>query len=181
MSRRRLHCLTPELEQLHNYLDACVSGQSLRKLQQKLREEIVAEHGAYRVLLEKMAAVVSAATAEEPEPELLIEGQEALFQHPEFKDAETLRAILRTLEGKTQLLELLNHTIAAQDVQVAIGTEMHVDSSKDLSVIYANYGVQGSTEGTVGVITPRRIDYGKIVPLVGYTAKVMSEILENNQ
>jgi heat-inducible transcriptional repressor len=50
----------------------------------------------------------------------------------------------------------------------------------DISLISANYKRGGVSAGTVGIIGPTRMDYGKVVPLVGFTAQVMSDLLDGS-
>ena len=101
-----------------------------------------------------------------------------LFDRPEFSDSENIRRYLRTFEEKERLLGLLDSTIAAGGVQVLIGSETELEEVPDISLISASYQRSGRTAGTVGIIGPTRMDYGKLVPLVGFTAQVISDVLD---
>ncbi len=63
-------------------------------------------------------------------------------------------------------------------MQVLIGSETELDEVPDISLISADYTRCGIHAGTLGIIGPRRMDYGKLVPLAGFTAQVMSDILD---
>ena len=164
-----------ELERLNNYLEANATGRSLVQLRELLAEEVDTErelHGRAKELVDAVSA-----TAVDPS-ELLIEGGTLLFDRPEFADAEKIRRFLRTFDEKERLLDLLDQTIAAGGVQVLIGSEAALDDVPDISLISANYKRGGVTAGTLGIIGPTRMDYGKLVPLVGFTAQVMSDVLD---
>jgi heat-inducible transcriptional repressor len=168
-----------ELERIHNYLEARVKNRTLEELHAMLTDEMALDHGEYRALCAQTIDMIDA-TLDSPssKPQLVIEGQGELLDRPEFSDAEKLRGLIRTLEEKERIAELLHRTLTAKGVQVVIGSETQLGSDTELSVICANYGSQNSSGGTVGVIAPRRIDYGKVVPLVDLTARVMSDLLD---
>ncbi|MCB9707416.1 MAG: heat-inducible transcription repressor HrcA [Myxococcales bacterium] len=165
-----------DLDQIHRYLDEHVKGRTLEELRLRLAEEMVREQGEYRDLCAKTKDMIDATLdSSSPRPQLLIEGQVALLDRLEFSNADHLRGLMRALEEKERLLELLDRTLEAKGVQVIIGAETQLGTHGELSVISAHYGVIG---GTVGVIAPKRVDYGKVVPLVDFTARVMTALLD---
>lgn len=168
--------LTPaELERLNNYLELNVAGQTLLGVHAKLAKEVDTE----RDLHQKAKEMVDLATVgSDGHGELVIEGGRLLFDRPEFADSEKIRRYLRTFDEKQRLLDLLDQTIAAGGVQVLIGSETELVDIPDISLITANYKSGGVHAGTVGLIGPRRMDYAKLVPLVGFTAQVMSDVLD---
>ncbi len=168
-----------ELERLNNYLAEKVAGRTLAEVRATLAAEMDDERGNVRVLREHAKLFIEAATAGTDAPgEVVIEGHTALFDRPEFSDAEKIRRYLRTFDEKERLLSLLDQTLAAGGVQVLIGSETELDGVPDISLISANYKRGGVSAGTLGIIGPTRMDYGKVVPLVGFTAQVMSALLD---
>ncbi len=120
--------------------------------------------------------VDAAASAEERE--VVIEGQGALFDRPEFESSEKLRAFLRAFEEKERLLGLLDRTIVATGVTVLVGSEAKLADVSDIGVISAPYRSSGQGAGTVGIVGPTRMDYGKLMPLVGFMSEVISDVLD---
>lgn len=164
-----------ELERLNNYLEEKVPGRTLHEV----RSNLAAEVDDARELSNRARAIIAAATAGSDAPgEVVIEGHTVLFDRPEFSDPEKIRRYLRTFEEKEQLLSLLDQTLAAGGVQVLIGSETELEDVPDISLISANYRRGGINAGAVGIIGPTRMDYGKLVPLVGFTAQVMSDVLD---
>ncbi len=168
-----------ELERLNNYLAEKVAGRTLAEVRAALVAEMDDERGNVRALREHAKAFIEAATKGTDAPgEVVIEGHTVLFDRPEFSDAEKIRRYLRTFEEKERLVTLLDQTLAAGGVQVLIGSETELDGVPDISLISANYRRGGVHAGTVGIIGPTRMDYAKVVPLVGFTAQVISDLLD---
>lgn len=167
-----------ELERINNYLVELVDGCSLGQVRQQLAAEMENERSRYDRLRQRVKEVVEAvSSASEERGDLVIEGQGRLFDRPEFADVEKIRSYLRAFEEKERLLAMLDRTLAAGGVQVLIGTETDLADVRDISLISAKYGQNGQAIGALGVIGPTRMDYAKVVPLVGFTAECMSELL----
>ena len=171
-----------ELERLNNYLTEHVLGKTLSEVREGLAKQVHGEESQVRALRERAKAMLELATGGAREaPDMVIEGSRALFDRPEFADAEKIRQYLKTFEEKQRLLDLLDQTIAAGGVQVLIGSETELEGVPDISLISASYKRGGIHAGTVGIIGPTRMDYGKLVPLVGFTAQVMSDVLDRGE
>ncbi len=168
-----------ELERVDNYLRELIgAGRTLTAIREALAQEMATERDQYDELRRRVKVMIDAAAAgSEGRPGMVIEGQGQLFDRPEFSDAEKIRGYLRTFEERERLLELLDRTIFAGGFQVLIGSEANLGDVQDISVVSASYGA-GSSTGTLGVIGPTRMDYAKVVPLVGFTARMMSRVLE---
>jgi len=169
-----------ELERLHNYLAELVEGRTLSQVRDALADEMDGERDKYDEL-RRLARDVLSATASglSEDTEVLIEGQGTLFDRPEFTSVEKIRAFLKTFEEKELLVGLLDRTLAAGGVQVLIGSETNLLDVEDISLISASYGQRGT--GALGVIGPTRMDYGKVVPLVQFTAQVVGQVLGGDE
>jgi heat-inducible transcriptional repressor len=151
----------------------------LAEVRAELAAEMDDQRSNVRALRERAIEMVEAATSgTDVSRDIVIEGHTVLFDRPEFSDAEKIRSFLRTFDEKERLLGLLDQTLAAGGVQVLIGQETELEGVPDISLITANYRRRGVRAGTVGIIGPTRLDYGKLVPLVGFTAQVISDVLD---
>jgi heat-inducible transcriptional repressor len=167
------------LERVNNYLEDLVSGQTLRALRNRLAARLATEEGQYEILRDHAQRMVEATVEWRAEQaEVWIEGQGTLFHRPEFGDVEKIRGFLSAFEDKRKLLELLEQTLAADGVQVFIGSETALDEVRDISVISSPYRRDGSRVGSFGIVGPTRIDYRKYIPLVGFAANVLSDVLD---
>jgi heat-inducible transcriptional repressor len=176
-----------ELERLHNYLAELTTpgaegptGRSLEDLRAALADAVAKERGAYDGLRRRAKELVDAAaqTSTSPADGLVIEGQGTLFDRREFEDPEKIRRFLRTFEERERLLGLLDRTIAAGGVRVLVGSEAELDAADDVGLISTSYRAHGVPSGSLGLIGPSRLDYAKLMPLVGFTAQVMSDVLD---
>ena len=108
---------------------------------------------------------------------LYVGGAMNMLDQPEF-GIGTMRALLKTFEEKRQLIELLTTRAQASGaVQVVIGSEMPYQEMQETSLVAASYRFHDRVLGVLGIVGPRRMPYAKIVPLVEYTARLVSRRL----
>jgi len=109
---------------------------------------------------------------------LYIGGAMNILDQPEFADIAAMKALLRAFEEKRQLIELLTTRASGSDgVQVVIGSEMPYQEMQETSLVAACYKYRDRVLGVLGVVGPRRMPYAKVVPLVEYTARLVSRRL----
>jgi heat-inducible transcriptional repressor len=125
--------------------------------------------------------VEAAATNSTEAAHIVIHGQGRLFERAEFSDVEKIRRYLRTFEDQETLLGLLDRTVVAGGVQVLIGSETNLTEVHDISVISTDFSREGDAKGAVGVIGPARMDYGKVVPLLEFTASCVGDLLDEDE
>ena len=165
-----------ELESLHNYLASLLGERTLMELREVVARAAASERSAFAERARQM--VEATALADAAVREVLIEGQTRLLGQPDFGSVEKMRGVLNVLAERERLLELLDRTLSAGGIQVLIGAETQLAETQDLSLITAAYGQRGSASGTLGVLAPTRTDYQKVVPLVGFAAGLLTEMLE---
>ena len=167
-----------DLDRVNNYLNSLVAGLTLDQVRGRVQLEIERERerSASDPMLARAlslaAAVMPVAAAA---GEILLDGQSNLVA--EAADLERARAVLRTLEEKDQIVKLLDRTLAAPGICVFIGAEANLTDLDDISVVAASYGNDDHPLGTIGVIGPSRMNYSRVIPLVDFTADVITEIL----
>lgn len=166
-----------ELDRLHNYLESLLGERTLADLRSTVAEAAETERSE---LTDRARRVVEATlSADSGAREVVIEGQQRLLGQPDFANVDKMRGVLGALSERERLLELLDRTLEAGGVQVLIGAETNLPDTQDLSLITAPYGKAGQGIGTLGVIAPTRTDYQKVVPLVGFTANLLTQLLEH--
>ncbi len=168
-----------ELDRLHNFLDSLMGQRTLSELRDAVAR--AAETQRSELTLRAQQVVEATVNAQSAGRSVLVEGQQLLLGQPDFATVEKMRGVLSALHEHERLLELLERTVAAGGVQVLIGRETELTDTKDLSLITATYGQPGRGIGTLGVIAPTRTDYQKVVPLVGFTASLLTDLLESHK
>lgn len=167
------------LERVNNYLRELVHGRTLPAIRDALAVRLATEQSQYDVLRKHAQQMVEATVqGQMEETQVVIEGQGALFDRPEFGDAAKIRGYLNAFEEKQKLLGLLEQTLLADGVQVFIGSEAALRDIRDISVISTPYRRDGSSVGSFGIVGPTRMDYRKYVPLVGFAANLLSDVLD---
>lgn len=114
-----------------------------------------------------------------PQAEQVVLGTTSgLAAQPEFASGSGLRSLLTLTEERSRLAEAL----ASRDpgLKITIGVENPIPSLSDFSLVTADYRL-GSVHGTIGVMGPTRMPYEKVVSLVQYTSRMISEVLEQGE
>jgi heat-inducible transcriptional repressor len=166
-----------DLTRMSNYLNDLLKGLTITQVKKRILEEMEEEKIRYDALLAN-ALKLSQQTLEGMDAEVFIEGQANILEQPEFADVEKMKEIIRAFEEKGQLLALLERSMAAEGVQIFIGSESHLNRMSGMSLVTSTYVTGKNTLGILGVIGPTRMGYAKIIPIVDYTAKQVSRLLE---
>jgi heat-inducible transcriptional repressor len=108
-----------------------------------------------------------------------------VLTEPEFSESDSARRALRVLEERPFLENLLTQTVLNSDigvVQVIIGGEGNWQELSECSMVLARYGIHGTASGTLGVLGPIRMRYGRTISTVRFVAGLLSEmVLESHQ
>lgn len=108
---------------------------------------------------------------------MVIEGTGTFLDQREFAgDVHRMRALFRALDDKHRLLSLLDRVQRAREMQFFIGAESEFSAQGDVTLIASPYGGLESVLGSVGVIDPTRMNYQRVIPLVSFTARVLSRV-----
>jgi len=166
-----------DLDGINNYLNSLVKGLTLDQVRARLASEIDSERAMHDQIMARalqLASAVVPAQSDAPS-EVLVDGQSNLLSGN--TDLERAKVLLRTLEEKDLLVRLLDRTLGAPGICVFIGAEANLADLTDISVVAAPYGGEGRALGTIGVIGPSRMNYSRVIPLVDFTAEMISDAL----
>lgn len=166
-----------ELDKHNNYLNETLVGISLEEVSAKIEDEIKKEKIMYDQLLSKALELSKKALGKEFKPELYIEGQVNLLECPEFSEVEKMKTLLHALEEKNLLVNLLTKARDAEGVQIFIGSEAQLPDMQTLSIITSPYRYGKNVVGALGIIGPTRMNYLKLIPIVEYSAQLVTEFL----
>lgn len=167
-----------DLVRAANYLNELLGQVPFDDLHGRIRDELAQEQAQYDALAQKALKLGAAATDQPIAERVLIEGTGSFLEAKEFADVQRMRALFRALEEKTKLLQLLDQVQKAREMQIFIGAESEFSSAGEVSVIATPYGTGEQVLGTLGVIGPTRMNYQRIIPLVNFTASVLSKALK---
>lgn len=166
-----------DLIRASNFLTELLQSLPIEEVRGRILAELEREQALYDQLASKALKLGVAATDLPSAERVLIEGTGSVLEEPEFADAARMRALFKALEEKQQLLSLLDRVQRSREMQIFIGTESEFSSAGDVTVIATPYGQGDQVLGTVGVIGPTRMNYQRVIPLVNFTAQVVSKVL----
>ncbi len=169
------HIPETELLRIHNVLSDVVEGRSLAEVRDIIARRLDDERTEADQLRRKAFELGrQALDGVDDKAELILEGQTRLLELPEYADAGRLRQVLRALEEREDLVQLLDRTLEAGGAMVFVGSEKGDSPDPLLSLVIAPFSEHGRAAGAVGVLGPTRMDYAKVMPLVDATAAAMS-------
>jgi heat-inducible transcriptional repressor len=171
---------TSELVEAANYINQHFSGQDLEDVRARLHTEL---RELRQDVVNLMATALDAGrqALSEGTGDYVISGERNLFSVQDLsQDVTRLKQLLELFERKTTLLQILDHSLRSQGVQIFIGGESGVAAPDDVAVVTKPYSVDGEVVGTVGVIGPTRMAYDRVIPIVDVTAKLLSSALSQH-
>ena len=104
-------------------------------------------------------------------------GTSRILTNPEFSDVQKFSALIELFEQKNIIIHMMEKRGSAPGITVTIGDENEEESIQECAIITAPYRL-GETDGLLGVIGPMRMAYRRIIPVVDYTARLITRMLE---
>jgi heat-inducible transcriptional repressor len=130
-----------------------------------------------RGLVTTLSTVLLEVLVESANDRILMGGTANLSQ--QTLDFPAIRPVLEALEEQVVLLRLLDQSVSSSKVLVRIGNETQHEGLATASVVSTGYGLHGATVGAVGVLGPRRMDYGPTMARVAAVARYVGNLLED--
>jgi len=166
-----------------NFLNAMIEGRTLSEFQTVIREEMVRRRQEIDVLARELVESGLALWADEGEsPErLIVRGRSNLLgTDEEEQDLERIRNLFDDLERKRDIADFLELAEEGDGVRIFIGSENKLFSLSGSSLVVSPYmNADRKIVGAVGVIGPKRLNYGRIVPIVDYTAQLVGKLISD--
>lgn len=168
-----------------NYINARLRGRTLDTARAEIMKELESERAQLDALTAKIVAeglatlAAPAEAAPSEEKVLIVRGQSHLLDSVEAQaDLERIRTLFDDIERKNDLIRLLELAMQGDGVRIFIGSENRLFSLSGSSIVAAPYAdAQGKVVGVIGVLGPTRLNYGRIIPMVDHTAKVVGRLL----
>lgn len=164
-----------------NFLNALAEGRTLTELRQSVATEIAARRQEIDTLARELVerGVALWEHAGEQGERLIVRGQANLLEAAgETRDLDLIRNLFDDLERKRDIAEFLDLTEAGEGVRIFIGSENKLFSLSGSSLVVSPYmNADRKIIGAVGVIGPTRLNYGRVVPIVNYTAQLVGRLV----
>jgi heat-inducible transcriptional repressor len=168
-----------------NFLNAMAEGRTLSELRARIGAEIALRRqeidSLARAMVESGLALWE--NAGEPSERLIVRGRSNLIEGVvDQAEIERIRVLFDDLERKRDIAEFLDLTEAGEGVRIFIGSENKLFSLSGSSLVVSPYmNADRKIIGAVGVIGPTRLNYGRIVPIVDYTAQLVGRLVSDRR
>ena len=174
---------TSSLVEAGNFLNARLRGKTLAELRGEIEKAVVEGEAELDQLTQRIIAtgLASWSGGESEERKLIVRGHSNLLDDLHaLDDLERVRLLFDALEAKRGVIDLLGRAERADGVRIFIGSENKLFSLSGSSTIVAPYrDSKGRIVGVIGVIGPTRLNYARVIPMVDYTARVVSRLLSD--
>jgi heat-inducible transcriptional repressor len=171
-----------ELQSAANYLNSEFKGRSIVEVRQAVAERLQEERTLYDELVGRALRLASSTFSDmASEPVVFIQGMSMLLDDVEGHSdvtLETLRTLLRMIEEKARLVQLLDDYLGGEGLTIVIGSEHHAPDLQPFSIIVSRY-TDGSGTGAVGVIGPTRMRYSRAINAVDSLSRAISRMVNS--
>lgn len=175
-----------DLDRTARYLNKEFSGKSLAEIRTEILKLMHEETALFDKLLQTAMILCSESIESEDAGvgAVYVDGASNIFNKRDFADFERARGLIRTIEEKSRLVQILTECIERDSspqgsVQVVIGSENSSESLQNCTLITAPYRIgSGDAVGTLSVLGPTRIEYARMISIVSYVAAILEKLIK---
>ncbi|ATD54690.1 heat-inducible transcriptional repressor HrcA [Clostridium chauvoei] len=164
------------LQRINEILNLRLRNLTIEEINLEVISNLKNELEGYDELFNAILPALYETLKEVKHSDILVEGATNIFNYPEYNDIEKAKEILSLINDKDCVIELLE---SPGDISIKIGEENYFPEAKECSVISAEYSLDGRPIGTIGLIGPRRINYSKVIAIMGQVMKELNRSLRN--
>ncbi len=171
-----------DLDQAARYIVEHFKDKTLFEIRARILQMIQQERNLYDKFMQRVIMLSTHSFSDvstELEAEIYLDGTSNLIKTPEFSDLNRMRALFETIEQKSRLASLISQCIKGdnQEVRITIGAENALPGIEDCTLITSCYVVDEKTHGSLGILGPTRMEYGRAISLVEYVARLFGRVL----
>jgi heat-inducible transcriptional repressor len=168
-----------DLHRVANYLNAEFAGRELGSIRQRILRSMQQTRDDMHALMQTAVEMADQVVRTSQTHDYVIAGETNLMNYEEMADLEKLRQLFEAFHTKRDVLHVLDQSIHAAGIQIFIGEESGYSVFGECSVVTAPYRVDDEVVGVLGVIGPTRMAYGRVIPVVDVTAKILGSLLSS--
>lgn len=168
-----------ELDRVSRFLNDEFGGMTLPRMRAELVRRMGEERSRLDALVARGLEIGRRAVDvdDDVEGEVFVEGTANLLEYPEFSDVERMRALLSALDEKKRLVQWLGRVLESTGVRVLIGSEDPDARLDGISLVASSYRAGERVMGTVGIVGPVRMPYGRAMALVDFLSRSLTHLL----
>lgn len=168
-----------ELDRMAGYLNESLRGRTLEQARVWIEDRLKEDRANYDRFMHAALILGGSISRVSTPAELYVNGSSKALDQPEFADPNRMRELLRALEDRSALLDLLERSLNHPGPMISIGSENFDARLAGFTVVAAAYASGALPLGSLAVVGPVRMDYDRVIPLVSYTARALSRLLEH--
>ena len=165
------------LNSIVQILNERLAGLKIREIKATLRDRVKdlvnTDPGIVRLFVESADRLFDVTRYQD----IKYTGTSRILTNPEFSDIHKFSALIELFEEKNIIIHMMERRSKSPGIKVTIGDENEEESIQECTIITAPYRL-GETDGLLGVIGPMRMAYRRIIPVVDYTARLITRMLE---
>ncbi len=167
------------LQQAANFINQHYAGQELLWIRNTLVQALRSTKAqVYNLMQTVIDVATEALEIKTPRNDYVVSGETNLLNTMDPNHVNNLRSLFDAFTQKNDLLELLEHCLKAQGLQIFVGEESGYNVLEQYSIVTSSYSVEGQAIGVLGVIGPTRMAYDRVIPVVDVTARILSSALQ---
>lgn len=163
------------LIQVSNILNDRLSGLTLEQINMPVIMELTNRIGVSRETLITILSTVADCINLIDDPEVYLEGATNILNYPEFHDVAKAKEFLSTLDEKEILSKLLAGGHPGTGVSIQIGNENLIQEIRDCSLVTTTYSVGDVVIGSIGIIGPTRMEYGRVISSMDHVRRKINQ------
>ena len=166
-----------ELDYLAGKVSRILEGKPLNQIGDDLLKEVRECIIEDEMLFNNVVQALRRMGGRSREQKVFLGGAKQLLNKPEFRDVERVKELLGLLEEEKVVRDLLQIDEGSDSgLKVTIGTENKLSGIQDCSMVQATYRVNGRIVGTMAVLGPTRMEYGKVIPVMDYLHRYLKTL-----
>lgn len=169
-----------ELQQVVSYLNQKLYGLTIDQVTTSLINELKRDLFRRLEILEQAFILLEESLKEEKQIRVFLGGTTNILNQPEFKDVDKIRRMLNLFEQEPLLFKILEDNSSEDDIVVRIGSENEFEDIKECTLITGTYRIHDKTLGTLGVLGPTRMDYGKVISVMRRLVDQLNQSLSSS-
>lgn len=170
-----------QLDKINKYLINELTGLTFKEIKAKILTQISREKTICDKLIANALRLCKDVIAWETEYMYYAGEISGTSNLPDFATMKQIKEIFRAIEDKHLMLKLLDKMANSEGIKVFIGSENIISEMREFSMVASTYNNGVRCLGTIGVIGPTRMDYEKVIPIVEFTAKTLTQIFSENR
>ena len=166
-----------EMDYLAGKMSKLLEDRNLSDISVEILQNVHTDVVEDKLIFSSLLQAVRKMTGRRQEQKVFLGGTKQLLNQPEFRDVERVRNLLGILEEEKVLKDLLQ---GGEDsgLKLTIGSENKFSGIQDCSMVQATYRLNGQIVGTMAVLGPTRMEYGKVISVMDYLHKYLKTILD---